>query len=212
MCELLPIDLKSAWSKSINDDVMVHHRLREFGYSSCFVPSLTMINRESADLASFFGWLKRQMFVGRHYFVGWPVVLAHGIVSTATILGAFVLAVVAAIMLNWTALAIVAGGLGLYIFLAAVLLVLMERTVRDLVSHRREDVRWFTVVAALKSLVAIPLSQFIYFGAMMGAHLMSTVCWRGLTYKVEGPWKIRLIEYRPYEAELSEVKAGGSLV
>jgi hypothetical protein len=51
----------------------------------------------------------------------------------------------------------------------------------------------------IKMLIGIPLTQWVYGLAMLSSIWISTVTWRGVSYRVQGPWNVRLVEYRPYQ-------------
>ena len=46
--------------------------------------------------------------------------------------------------------------------------------------------------------VAIPLSRLVYAAALVAAAVARTVAWRGITYRVTRPHRIRLIDDVPF--------------
>ena len=81
----------------------------------------------------------------------------------------------------------------------------MELAVRKIAAARDESTAWLSLGTAVKILLAIPLTQALYGFMLISAMFVREVRWRGVAYRIEGPWKIRLIEYRPYEATSADV-------
>ena len=48
-------------------------------------------------------------------------------------------------------------------------------------------------------LIVIPLTQWVYGLTILSSLWVSTITWRGLTYRIKGRENIRLVEYRPYQ-------------
>ena len=64
---------------------------------------------------------------------------------------------------------------------------------------------------ALWRLIAIPWTQVVYLVALISALLVRRVEWRGVVYRIDGPTRIRLLEYRPFQADTSADRSGQSL-
>jgi GT2 family glycosyltransferase len=192
-------DLLDRWQRAFCEDTMLYGALRRQGFRVQFVPSLMMVNREACSMAGFFGWVRRQLLTARLYHPGWPAVVAHG-------LGTFLLLTFSAGLLlaalgtrHWGAVAWLAAGLACYLALLPCLLLLMEQSVRRIVRARGEPTAWLSAAAVAKIPPAILLTQGIYTAALVSALFLRNVQWRGIRYRVDGPWQIRMLEYRPYE-------------
>jgi len=48
-------------------------------------------------------------------------------------------------------------------------------------------------------LAIMPLTQTIYAFALVGAVFARATAWRGITYRVKGPWQIRMEQYTPFQ-------------
>jgi hypothetical protein len=87
----------------------------------------------------------------------------------------------------------------------------MEICVRRIVRARGEPAAWLGLCGALRMYTAIIVTQIVYAAALVSALSARVVLWRGVSYRVDGPWKIRLLEDRPYEPGPSAADANASL-
>lgn len=189
--------LAERWRQSVSSDTVILDVVRRQGLRAAFVPSLMMVNRESCTLGQFYRWVQRQMLVGRLYHPGWPVVLLHGAATTAALAIAVATVVASLVQGQWMAAAWIAAGLLAFEAMMLGLLAALEACVRRVVRARGEPAGWLTPAAALRGLLAIPLTQIVYAAALGRASTIRTVNWRGAVYRIEGPWNVRLIEDRP---------------
>ena len=194
-------DLLDRWAHAFCEDTMLFTMLRRHGLKVAFVPSLIMINREGCDLGGFFRWVRRQLLTARLYHPGWKAVVFHGVSTTVWPLAALMVGLAALSMGNVQAALISLVGLLAYEACLPLALLPMERAVRRIVRQRGEEAAWLGVGGTLRLLPGILLTQFVYAAALGNSLLLRTVDWRGVQYRIDGPFKIRLLEYRPYEAE-----------
>jgi len=204
-------DLLERWGRAFCEDTMLHRVLRQRGQRVAFVPSLMMVNREACDMLGYFHWVRRQMLTARLYHPRWPAVVGHGLITSLLQAAAVVVLLVVLLGGHWEAAAWVGGGLACYLASMAVMLVPMEIGVRRIVHSRGETSGWLTAGTMAKVLAAIPLTQVIYAAVLVSALTVRTVEWRGVSYRIDGPWKIRLIRYAPYETGNSTADAMASL-
>ena len=194
------VDLLQCWQKSLSEDVLIYGRIKRAGYKMAFVPLSVMINRETCSVLSFVQWLSRQVLLGRLYHFGWPLFLTCGLGATLVLLTAVAFTVYSIATNQLAAAAWVGGALLVQFVSVAAILLLLERATRRIVRWRDEDMDWLTSIALWKMLIAIPLTQFVFTVALLKAAVMRQVEWRGVTYKIHGPWNIHLVEYRPFVA------------
>ena len=204
-------DLLERWSNAFCEDTMLKRQLGKLGLKTVFVPSLMMVNRESCDIAGFFGWVRRQLLTARLYHPQWSAVVAHGVSTFLGPLFAVGVAMYAAVVGNWEAAAWAGGALVGYELALLPLLLPMEVAVRQIVQARGEPAEWLSPLGAVKSLVAIPLTQVVYTTALISVLCLRTTNWRGVSYRINSPWQIRLIEYRPYASDLERTDSNASL-
>lgn len=203
MSALRQSGLLERWGKAFCEDTMVYRALRQQGLRVAFVPSLMMINRETCDLPGFFAWVRRQLLAARLYHPGWPAVAFHGLATPLLLLLAFGTLIAASVAGNPPALAWTAAALGGYLGLLPLLLGLLERSVRRIARERGDSTAWLSLGAAARMLPAILLTQVVYAAAMLSMLGLRSVDWRGVRYRVRGPWHIQLVEYRPYQRDAS---------
>jgi GT2 family glycosyltransferase len=197
-------DLLERWAHAFCEDTMLFRGLRPLGLRVVFVPSLMMINSENCSLSGFFRWVRRQLLTARLYHPGWLAVVAHGALTSLWPLAALVVGVVALASGEWQAAAWSLGGLACYEACLPLILWQMESAVRRIARRRGQAVDWLAHGAWLRCPPAIVLTQFVYAAALFSSLFVRQVDWRGVHYRIDGPFRIRLIEYRPYQAETNQ--------
>jgi cellulose synthase/poly-beta-1,6-N-acetylglucosamine synthase-like glycosyltransferase len=191
-------DLLTRWRQAFCEDAMMSSALKELGLRLAFVPSLMMVNRENITISSFFRWVKRQMINVRLYHESYRKILAHSALSIIVPLASLAL--------------LLGGGMGsenspqlllwsLNFFTISFLLCLLPLigAVRRIVENRGESTQWITWRGVLKMLVAFPLTPAVYAGATCAALFARQSDWRGIRYRIDGPWQVHMEEYRPYK-------------
>jgi cellulose synthase/poly-beta-1,6-N-acetylglucosamine synthase-like glycosyltransferase len=191
-------DLMERWGKAFCEDTMLYTVLCQHKLRLAFVPSLMMINREDCDVGGFFRWVSRQLLTARLYHPGWPKVVLHGV--SLTLLPALCLVAIGWGMRqgNFTSVTgciIALTCLEISLFM---LLVMLERSMRRVAASRNEPTGWLSRAMIGKSIIALPLLQMVYPLSMAVAYLRKIVDWRGVSYRIDGSWQIRLMQYRPY--------------
>ncbi|WP_197530704.1 glycosyltransferase [Bythopirellula polymerisocia] len=193
-------DLLDKWGKAFCEDTMLHAQLKKIGLRVAFVPSLMMINREDTSVSSFISWSARQLICARLYHPAWPLVLGHGVLSTMLPLLA-VIVFIATVLLGDLSVAIsMAAVLGLVGLSWITSLWPMERAVRQIAENRGDSTNWLTITGALKCMASMPVTQLVYPQALASAVFTRVTNWRGIDYRIEGPWQIYMEEYEPYSS------------
>ncbi len=190
--------LLDRWGKSFCEDTMLFRQLKREGYKVAFVPSLMMVNREACNIPNFFGWVRRQLLTARLYHPAWALVAGHGLGLCVAHLAALTLLLVAVFRGQWTAAAWIAGAQALYWGVMAVLMVALETGVRPIPAARGEPTRWLSPLGCVWLGAALLLTQAVYAAAMLSAMTVRNVAWRGVHYEIGGPFRIRLVDDRPY--------------
>lgn len=205
-------DLLERWSNAFCEDTMVFRALRQMKLRLVYVPSLLMVNRESCDLSGYFRWVRRQLLTARLYHPNWFLVLSHGVSTTIVPLLMVALLVVAIREGQMPVTSWLAATLAFSWLANAVMITLLEISARRVVAHRNEPTQWLGILGFVKYVLALPVTQLVYSAALASSLFVRKVGWRGITYRVDGPWKIRMLEYRPYKAsELSDLNPASSL-
>jgi hypothetical protein len=202
--------LLQEWRRSFCDDSGAGDLLRRRGLRLRFLPALTMVNCESIDLRCCCRFIRRQLLCPRLDLGHWPVILAAN-VGLSLALGTAAGLAVAGL---WTghrpwaawfggALALYFGGLMAALFLA-------ERLIRSLVRRRGQELpppvfHWRACVAAV-------LAHAIHIGCLAAAVCARRVAWRGVEYRVGGPKRVRLGEYRAFGRSEAPARPGRSII
>jgi cellulose synthase/poly-beta-1,6-N-acetylglucosamine synthase-like glycosyltransferase len=191
-------DLLQKWGHAFCEDTMLYAVLRRSGWKIAFVPSLMMINREDCDVGGYYRWVRRQLLTARLYHPAWWAVLGHGLLTSLVPILTLALLIVGLACGNRETVMWSFAGLALYQASLPLLIALMEVSVRRIARARRERISWLSPVGIIKTILALPATQCVYFVALLSACLLRFVHWRGVEYKVKGPWKVSLLEYQPY--------------
>lgn len=198
-------NLLDAWGRAFCEDTMLYSSLRKQGLRLEFVPSLIMINREDCDPGSYFRWVGRQLLTARLYHPRWNAVVLHGLLSAILPVAVLAMCAVAVMTQNWRIAAGVIVASVLYGVLLLLLLWPLEACVRGVVARRGEPTAWMTSQFYFSCIWALPLLQILYPLALASTLSMRRVEWRGVEYRIDGPWRIRLVQYRPYQATTDKV-------
>jgi cellulose synthase/poly-beta-1,6-N-acetylglucosamine synthase-like glycosyltransferase len=203
--------LLDRWSHAFCEDTMLRRQLGKHGLRVKFVPSLMMVNREDCALGSCLSWIRRQLLTARLYHPLWPLVLLHGLSTTLILAVAVAILAIAAIRGDWPTFLWSGAGLLVYETIMFSLLVPMEIAVRRIVRSRGGTTKWLSAKILLRLIPAIVLTQFVYTLALLGAQFARKVNWRGVHYRIGGPWDIRRMDDSPYESDLPQAAEGHSL-
>ena len=204
---LLESGLLDKWVRSFNDDIVLGAVVQKMNLKLQFVPSLLMVNHESCRFRELIPWVRRQLVPLRLYHTQWPGLVCFGLTVLLTMLAGAV-CLVASIFTGdvrsaWPVLVGGAGYFGLFVLVVEVL----NRTVSRMVSERTEAVHCFHP----RSFIAVPAAQFVFLIALMWAVFARQLGWRGVTYRIAGPWDVKLLDYRPYQAHTKAADATVSL-
>ncbi|HLP88959.1 MAG TPA: glycosyltransferase family 2 protein [Nostocaceae cyanobacterium] len=191
--------LLQKWGQALSEDTQSCDILKKHKLKVKFVPSLMMVNREDCDLSSFFGWVKRQMFLARLYHHSWWSIVADTCFSAIFPNTFLVLFLVSIWKAQWLAASTFISAYVVYTFALLLLVVAVEKRVQQVVIHQGYPPTKLSLSTALKILVTIPVSQLVCGVALFSTFWISTVKWRGVNYRVLSPWNIQMIEYRPYQ-------------
>ena len=192
-------DLLDRWGRAFCEDTMLFDVLKTAKLQVAFVPSLMMINREDCGLGGFYRWVRRQLLTARLYHPAWLAVVGHGVVTSIMPLVVVGLLIATAVTGDWPVFWRCALGMAIYQVAVTAMLPPMEWAVRRIATARGEPTHWLRLTTIPKYLLSIALTQAIYFVALLSACTIRSVDWRGVTYRIGGPWDIQLLQYRPFE-------------
>ncbi|HEY1067472.1 MAG TPA: glycosyltransferase family 2 protein [Pirellulales bacterium] len=194
-------ELLDRWGNGFCEDTMTYSVLKKHKLKVKFVGSLMMINRETSTLSGFYYWVQRQLLCARLYHPAWSLVVGHG-VGTALALGGALVALIVALAngdglaAQWLGMGLAGYFVGLWVCIYA-----LESAVRTAARRRGEDVNWLSPTGVVKIGLQVPFTQTVYTGALAQSTTIRKVDWRGVSYTIDGPWGVRLVEYRPYAVD-----------
>jgi hypothetical protein len=203
--------LQDRWKHAVASDTAIYGEVQASGLKAAFVPSLMMINRESCSLKEFYEWMKRQLMVGRLQHGGWPVVFWHAAITSIVLMASVALLVGSLMTQNWIAASWIGGGLAFYTLSMIILIIALEAGVRKTARDRGLATNWLSPLTIGKLLLALPLTQILYSAAIPTIRFMRDVNWRGVKYRIEGPWNVRLVEYQPFRSSKRSQNSNTSL-
>jgi hypothetical protein len=144
----------------------------------------------------------------RLYYSRWPLLLTFALGSPLALIFAFIAITAALLSVNYTGAAAVAGVLVLCLTGLFSGTLWIDRALRKTARLHGESLPKLPY----KTVLAVPLMQFVYLAALLSATSARRVEWRGATYELLGPMKLRLLEYRPYRAETDALDSRNSVV
>jgi glycosyltransferase involved in cell wall biosynthesis len=201
-------NLLEKWALCLCEDVPLEGVLRKQSLRLHFVLTVTMVNCESIDLVRCFWFLRRQLISVRLYHSRWPLVLAFGVGMPLAIIFAVIAIAAALLSVDYRAAVAVAAVLvlGLTGLFSGTLWI--DGALRGMARVRGETLPGLP----WKTILAVPLMQFVFLAALLSATFARRVEWRGATYELLGPMKLRLVEYRPYRTEAEDQGSRTSVV
>lgn len=191
--------LLKTWTQAVSVDAPIRKALQEIGLKVKFVPTVMMSNLEECNFVRCLGFMKRQLLVMRLYSSTWLQVAVQVFTTALAFVMAIGLLLIALVSGDFGCATWVAGAIAGYILAMVLLLTFLEQGVRRVIQVRGEPTTSFSPLMMAKILMAIPLTQLVFAVATLLAMLARSVEWRGITYQIEGPGKILLTEYRPYQ-------------
>lgn len=197
-------NLLELWGHAFGEDTVVPGVLRRTGWKLVFIPSLMMVNREHCHLPGFFNWVSRQLLTTRLHHPAWLAVLGHGVITTLFPVLALVMSIVTAIRGEWNLFSWWASAFVGYEIIMISLIVPLEFFVRRIIAGRGEATQWLSPGKILKLLFAYPLTQLLYFAAVLAASQMRSTVWRGIRYDILPGKRLRMTGYAPYQAPQAE--------
>jgi NADH:ubiquinone oxidoreductase subunit 5 (subunit L)/multisubunit Na+/H+ antiporter MnhA subunit len=130
----------------------------------------------------------------RLYHRRWPLLLMSGLGSPFALIAAIGAFAAAVAFVDYTATAVVAGALALCLTGLFTGSMWTDGALRAMARRHGQNLPRLPI----KTVLAVPLMQFVYLAALLSATFARRVEWRGAAYELLGPMKLRLVEYRPY--------------
>lgn len=187
--------LLETWSHLLWEDTYTHQALEDVGWSLRFVPEVTMPNQETIDLSSCARFMCRQVLNARLYHGAWWQLFWFGLLTSVLPYASLVLAVLMALSdAEWAAVILLTATVihvtGMSLMYA------WAGSYANRVVRQRKVPNWRFPP---KVVLATPLTAFVYCSCLLKTLVAKRIQWRGIEYDIHGPWRIELVEYRPYQ-------------
>ncbi|MBD2341153.1 glycosyltransferase family 2 protein [Calothrix sp. FACHB-156] len=190
--------LLDKWSRALSEDIMIRSVLRQHRLRVKFVPSLLMLNREECDLPTLRDQIERQLICSRLYHPQPSAIIGDTFSSILQPTLVLMCLLWALFTSQWDNFVFLLACYTSYTVGLLWLMLILEHGVQQIIRDRHQKPTPITFPTIIKLLIGIPLTQWLYGLGMLSSLRMSTVNWRGITYRISGPWNIRLVEYRTY--------------
>lgn len=196
---LIEAGIVDKWKRAICDDTAAGNALEQRGYRAEFVPQLVLVNEEDCTLGFCLRFMTRQLAWVRLYHRGWRKIRRHAIISTTQYISVLLLATIG----------IAQSRFGLVAFAAACY---FARMVGMAMNFRNIETGIHAHLPAeggnakrgwwrgFKIALATPLADAFHLIAVAKASTQRNFTWRGVKYRVDGPTRVRRLDYAPYHA------------
>lgn len=188
------------WSQAYVEDIPLRSILGKHKFQVKFVPSAIIINRQDSPLANVIESLQRQLLASRLYHPFWLLVLYDALFTVVLPNSFFVFMLIALIRLELNTVATLITTYCLYIFGLLLLALTLDREARRVIRTGGEPIPKINLSTAMKMLIATPLTQWVHIWTILTSLRMRIVEWRGVIYRVDRPWKIRVLHYAPFQS------------
>ncbi|MFO1064397.1 MAG: glycosyltransferase family 2 protein [Pirellulales bacterium] len=195
--------LSSLFQRSMVQDAPLLKELQKRGHRLAFVPELMIPNDETCDLKFGFNFIFRQMLWTRLYHPNFAAVL----LQAAWLLGMLSLQIAAVIGLavsgRSTAAIVSAVVLLSYLIFSTAMVGWLHRIAAASIRSRGVECPSGSAAVWLMMPAAIVLTHVVYFACLVKAAIAKRVTWRGISYRIRGPYDIEIEEYRVFRSRES---------
>lgn len=185
-------DIRDRWLRAGCEDVPLVPVLRQIGLGVHFVPSLIMVDRHETSLGDCLRFLDRQLLWARLYYghCWWASNVWQFLIALCLIIAPFCGCWGLFSGQPWlfaSAAAVLVLSLGVSLLLVR----WAERTLLPRQAGPAARRPW-------KTMLAIAVTNLAMVRVIFVSLLTRVIQWRGITYRIAGPWRIRLVEYHPF--------------
>jgi cellulose synthase/poly-beta-1,6-N-acetylglucosamine synthase-like glycosyltransferase len=189
-------DISSHWGQALFDDTLASDRILKAGYRLQVLPRVTMVNEESTDLKGCLLFISRQLLNVRLYHSSWNWIFSYCMLTAGWTIASLVTLITALVIQNWTAAAIIGGGLASYILAQSIQMTIAESVINGIQVRQGkpgiEFTRWRLPLAVIAALTIYPIAAW-------HAYRTQSVTWRGITYNFNGPFSVKRLNYQPFQ-------------
>jgi cellulose synthase/poly-beta-1,6-N-acetylglucosamine synthase-like glycosyltransferase len=208
LCESGLLDV---WRRSMSTDSVVFTHVRKHGLRVEFAADVIMFNCEEIRLPECVRWMSRQLFMNRLYHPRWFMVVLQAVLIALLQLGGLLLLGAALLGGQWSAAGIAATAVVSYWAASLLFARLVDGALRRRRGARDAAGAVWRPSCAGKLAAAMVATNLAFVAAMGIAMTSRRVVWRGINYKVNGPFQIERGPYVPYRS-LGAHSPGASIV
>lgn len=180
------------WERSLGEDAILYRLLKQQGLKLKFVPGAILVNSQECNFSQAIAWMKHQLLMVRLYHPRWLAVVSYGAINTLIPAIAGGMLLFELFTRQWDAIVWLAGGLGIYLIVMFLLVGILEIGIQKAIGKPRIK---FSIPAIAKLLFSIPIAQVVYGITLFSSLFSRNLKLHGITYRIQGPWKIRLVGY-----------------
>ena len=186
--------LPEIWSRIMFEDTCAANAVLKLGQRVAVAAPVTMMNTESTSLSGCLKFMARQLLNLRLYHRAWLDVLWTGMLTVLIVGANMALPIWAAV--SGERFVLIGCGIAWSTFILGLIALLLrtEFAIRKLLTSRGESY-------SLPSLRMIPaglLMFFVYGAALLRAMFEKDIAWRGIRYRIDGPFQIARLNYEPF--------------
>lgn len=190
-------NLLEHWSQGFCEDTMLTRILHREGYRVARPAELIVVNDESTTVRGAFRWIQRQLLTVRLHHPRWALVWLHGLATGLPLLGICLAVLFFLLGANYAATMTIVA-LVLYQIAGVFTLKAIVDAHQPLLERGNQFKPFGNEV--LYYLIAMPLTQFIHFFAVIFVTFARRVHWRKIEYSIRHR-RIKLLRYLPYRSQ-----------
>lgn len=190
-------DIRERWIRAGCEDVPLGAAVKQVGLKTRFVPQLLLKDREETSIQNCLPFLDRQLLWARLYHPAcWWTSNVWQVVVAVAMLISIVCVFIGLVTAQATILAMSGFAVILHSGMGLILLRWMEKQLVP-------DEQGPALRQPAKSLLAINFTQVVMVRVIFVSLLTKMIHWRGIGYRINGPWDLEMVEYSPYTDDAS---------
>lgn len=189
--------LLEMWKKSAVDDGPMRKALKAHGVHFAYVPMLVMVNQEICTLPFLKNYLRRMMVWSRLYEPIYLITIGHATLTSFLFFGSIAWAALCLAFWRVAEAGISIAGAFCFWFAMWALFAFVESGVRRVAKLRAETMPAPSLARFFKVGLLVPWAQWLYLASVYRGLIAREVAWRGVRYRVDGPYSIRRLDDPP---------------
>ncbi len=197
--------LAENWSRALFEDTLIVKLARQRRGQIAFNPSLLVANGERISLTQAARWISRQLLNIRLYHRSFGLIVLHCVSTCLAVVAAWFLIIWWVVTGRWWLVLIVLAALVVFYGFYMIALHLAQSSARRALLQRNRQLPP-PVRIGVRTLWSIMVTQMVYLLCLLHAMFCRSILWRGIRYRIAGPFEIQMGKYKP----MSETQADDS--